>query len=381
MKTRSSNFELLRLVAMFMIVAFHIISVYQQNNRPHVSQLVGQNVEIMAIFKLMYASFGNGGVTLFAMISGYFLINATTRSLERAGQNTLKFIGMILFNGVIVGTATLAVYLLLQSHGLVPDALASTIDTTKNYLNDYRVTFGFNGGNWYLAAYVILFMIMPYLNKQLQRLDLKSYFFVIVLVIIATGIFSFEQFISVTNAKGFPTVFVGYLIGDFFRRFEPLANVKVRYLWIGIMIFIGYFVFEYEFMVRKAATDIFRATPATGNNYGWLAYVVPILLFEMFRRLEFSNRFINLIAPTTLFIYIYHLALPVDLFYAVRDWLLGPIAARFIGLPKFQFDLVLLGIVVLYTVTLMIGGIVLGLIYNQVAQASMSAFKKINILN
>ena len=69
MKERDSNFELLRIFAMFLIVLFHVcgngVFSYWHNNSSQLDH-------INNFFCFLMAACGEVGVTLFILISGYF---------------------------------------------------------------------------------------------------------------------------------------------------------------------------------------------------------------------------------------------------------------------------------------------------------------------
>ena len=85
---RKSNFELLRIIAMFMII-FHHISVHSNFNN-------------LTTTNLLYLKFiqigGKIGVNIFVLISGYFLINT-----ERIKINKIfKLWGQMLFYSLLI---------------------------------------------------------------------------------------------------------------------------------------------------------------------------------------------------------------------------------------------------------------------------------------
>ena len=77
LKERSSNFELLRIIAMIMIVVYHIalhcISV--QLERPDLGSVYQNPIFFRRLFLIQgVMPFGKIGVALFVLISGYFLV-------------------------------------------------------------------------------------------------------------------------------------------------------------------------------------------------------------------------------------------------------------------------------------------------------------------
>ena len=88
--SRQSNIELLRIVAMLMIIAHHF-SVH--GNFDLRNMLVGNNIWLQFL-----ATGGKIGVNIFVMISGYFLISS--KNIET--KKVLKLLAQILFYSVII---------------------------------------------------------------------------------------------------------------------------------------------------------------------------------------------------------------------------------------------------------------------------------------
>lgn len=137
-KERLSNFELLRIVSILLILTMHSLSQVQ------VSELSTFNVYLSHVV----SSIGNIGVSCFVLISGYFGIKF---KLQR----------------------------------FVQLAFLTTLYTVVVYL--FQKGFVFNGGivkaflvvplyeNWFVSCYLLLALFSPYLNDFVQKLSKIQY--------------------------------------------------------------------------------------------------------------------------------------------------------------------------------------------------------------
>lgn len=145
---RNSSFELLRIVAMFMIVAHHF-SVHGGFDFPADSMTLNH---LWQQFILMGGGLGNG---IFVAISGYFLINSAGLNLRRL----FNLWARIFFYSV-------AIYLLFLFVGHEAFSL-------KRFL---KALMPITKAQWWFAsAYFVMYLIHPYVNKLLHSFTREEY--------------------------------------------------------------------------------------------------------------------------------------------------------------------------------------------------------------
>ncbi|MCM1263720.1 MAG: acyltransferase [Butyrivibrio sp.] len=155
---RMSNIELLRIVAMIMIIAYHIpihLNFVCPAHTITVSQLWNQ-------FILMG---GKTGVNIFVLISGYFLIDSKGIKISKIIKLWLQ-----------IFTYSVLIYIIFTISGLESFSVKSFIKCML------PITYE---GWWFAGTYFVLYLISPFINIFLKTLDKKNYqrFLAVVLIL------------------------------------------------------------------------------------------------------------------------------------------------------------------------------------------------------
>ena len=150
---RLSNFELLRILAMFMIVAHHFV-VHSGLN------LTNELLSVNGIWMQLLMVGGKIGVNIFVLISGYFLIESSRLNYIKL----IKFWLQVFFYSVFFFLITL-LYQMLYIH------------TTVSISDIIHVLFPLSFEQWWFASvYFVLFLLSPFLNRLLKSINQKSFF-------------------------------------------------------------------------------------------------------------------------------------------------------------------------------------------------------------
>ncbi len=148
MKQRNSAFELLRIVSMGLIIAHHFSvhgGFYFQS-----PALTGN-----MLFLQLLSIGGKIGVNLFVMITGYF----TVLSEKQRPEKMLKLWLQIVFYSLLI-------YLLSCAGGLVEFTLTGLLASCLPVLTKQW---------WFASAWFVLYLLTPWLNRQLRKLSRKQY--------------------------------------------------------------------------------------------------------------------------------------------------------------------------------------------------------------
>lgn len=275
-RARHSNFELLRIVAMAMIVAHHFVV--------HVlwpAQIAsGGSLAAVAGINALFL----GGVNLFVMISGFFGIRLTWRSL----LNLWLFVGFYL----LVTRAGFHYYAL---HHALPGI------TWRSALLPFAMFS--RSGYWFINYYFVLMLFSPLLNYALRDMPLQRFRQCILLLTLFTCYSGF--LLGNTNPTGYNAVHFLYLyvLGRYVSR-EPLLRKLDRRFYLGLFAAasLGYAALSYLLVARGIAGPEYPQQLFAYNN--------PLLLFACaslfcyFRRLNLQRHFINQAAVSMLAVYL-----------------------------------------------------------------------------
>lgn len=157
---RESSFELLRIIAMFMIICFHFA---------FKGGFAADGFAADRYCKDILLTFGKIGVNVFMLISGYFMV--------RSKRNVKKIIKMACVSVfyTLLGNIILLLNGVVTADEFVSDKLIFLIPLYPEIFNIY----------WFVTAYLIVYILSPYLNILLTAMDKKTYreFLMVILTI------------------------------------------------------------------------------------------------------------------------------------------------------------------------------------------------------
>ncbi len=286
-KERKSNIELLRIVAMLLIISFHYV---------YKSGFIFEELSINSFIVKSFYMFGELGVNIFILITGYFMINSKF--------SVKKLICLIL---------EVDFYYIISI--FIGQKLGFTqIDTIKDcflmffptILNKY----------WFITAYIILYILSPYLNiliKNMERKEHKSLIIISLLLwcIIPTffGIFS-NTTENMMYYSRLIWLIVMYLVGAYIKIYPiKIFNKKRKAIIYSIF---SYTVMLISIVVINKYKNIFETLGTTEVAYFWPPNTIPMFLlsvsvFEIFLNIKIKCiKIINIMASTTLGIYMIH---------------------------------------------------------------------------
>ncbi len=210
-KTREIGFEILRIIAMFLICCVHLINFGG----------IMKNAPDLIAINLVY-SFFTVAVNVFVLISGYFLVNSTI-SLKKI----LKLWLQVAFYSVIS-------YLLAT---MVFQNQIGSAFSVKDLIKSFFPVLG--NAYWFFSAYFLLYITSPFINKILKGSTKKQ------LIWLLAGIFVLNFCISKSmKIIDVFDVFGGYsyiwfvelyLIAGYIRLYPP----KIKRVFSIIVFFIA----------------------------------------------------------------------------------------------------------------------------------------------
>lgn len=255
--TRCSNFELIRIIAMALIVIGHILGHGFKNNLS-----ITENIYPFTVI----------GVNLFVLITGYWGINFKWKSL-------INLIGITVFYSAFSFLCSIILF----------DETILPIKVINLFL-----PISHNGYYWFISAYIFLYLLSPIFTIALKNMTDKQ---LIVLIIILTYIncVSGWFFNNSINTNGYNTMQFIYLyfIGYCLSKYE-ISNKLKQYQWI--IIYLAFTIIN-PFIFETHPSKILRY-----NNP--FVIVAAISLLSFICSYNFKSKSINFIASCTLPIYL-----------------------------------------------------------------------------
>ncbi len=257
MKERQSNFELLRIIAMLLVVLVHVQHV-MDNTSP-----VVQSIALM-------------GVPLFTMISGWFGIKPNLRSF-------LSFLFQCLFFSV--GFTALA--LILGKASFEPQ--------------DFFLTW-----YWYVVAYIGLYLMAPVLNVFVEHASEKEFRYFLL------TFFTFEflyGFLCQSSAGfNYGLTLIGlvslYLLARYVRKY-PNKITSLNRNW-DLIIAVALIAVESLLAFFFSALDISSERTALFSYTSPFVILSSLFVLLFFSKLKFQSRIVNYVASSCIAVYLFH---------------------------------------------------------------------------
>lgn len=283
---RQSNFELLRIVAMLLVLIVH--TDFYALGEPGAAEVTAHPVS--SYMRYAVESLALVCVNVYVLISGYFRIKVRFRSV-------CNFLFMIVFwrllmLAVLTGVhcATGAVETLTLRR-----ALSSLIP-------------GYH--DWFVAAYLLLMTLSPMLNAYIAgvragTLRLFTLLFILLQLVFSWTIPVFESFV-----QGYSVLsFIGlYLLGASLRgmrlSFIPTCRRGVI-LYVGFSLLVALFVFGLKYFMGESWI-VSRVSVMFMAYNGFNVLLGSVLLFVAFSRLNFTGALINRVAASSFAVYLLH---------------------------------------------------------------------------
>ncbi len=303
-KERMANLDLLRCVAMMMVVVLHYLG--KGNLLPDLRE---DSISGMGILAWLLESFCVVAVNVYMLISGYFLCTSSFK-LSRLLQLWLQ----IWFYSVAFGMI-----------GALTGVLSETpFDTHYLLTLLFPVTMEHY---WFMTAYVFLYLLLPLVGASVKRMTKQQLQITIVLLL---AVFCIAKSILPvrleTDRKGYDCLWYlcVFLTAAYARRFGiPFLEKKCRslLLYVGgsLLIFAGTFLLR-EIYLRTGRMELLMKVCMEYNHL--LAFLAAVGLFGAFQGLRIQGRgakLIRTVAPYTLGVYLLHENL--GLRYSWQKWL------------------------------------------------------------
>lgn len=267
MKTnRRTGLELLRILAMFVIVLGHFIT-YSNGFTTAISI---KNPLVIA--ERMVESFGLFKINVFILITGFFMIE------KQMDFSQIKKRLFPLWRQVFGYSVAILIVMFVFFR-------PSIIETTKSLfpILCYRY--------WFITTYFVLIILTPIINRAFHNIEEKS---MRKIVLVIVGCFALWQTImpfvtTIDDMKGYSIIwFVAvYIVGGYIKKFGiDLVNNKLR-IPIYILMSVCYLGYSYVVELLSTKTNIEVNIPYYNSIF---ALIASVALFNLFLKIDINGK-------------------------------------------------------------------------------------------
>lgn len=286
---RNVGLDLLRILAMIMIVTLHYLGkggLIQENNSTTINLVLIQFLEALSLV----------AVNCYVLISGYFLTES-----EFKIKKILNLWLEVIFYSVTI-------YIILIFSGLIKfnikDMFKAILPiTTKQY--------------WFVNVYFAMYIFSPYINKLIKNLskeELKKLMIICIVLFSILSILPQKMTINEAGGTGIIWFITLYIIAAYIRLYwEKKINSKwliSTYLLMAVVIVVGYFI-------AKLVGNKIGNPNLLIQFQGWsidysntINLIESVALFLLFLNLPIQSKFVKefakIIAPLTFGVYVIH---------------------------------------------------------------------------
>ena len=288
-KQRESNFELLRLVAILLVLLTH--ADFFALSGPNQTEINNQPIE--SVLRIFFQVISLVCVNIFVLISGWF-------SIRPSKKGALNLLFQILFYQIVV-------------------FITVVIFAGKPFnLMDVKHIFLFTSSHWFIKSYIFLFLLAPVLNSFVAHSSRKVFKFVLLAFFAYQTIYGWLLPSATNYIQGgySPLSFIGlYLLARYLNVYKPtIIQKSVR--WDMVMIFV--------IVITVTALCVLPEWIGLPLNavyaYNFLTYISPstlfmsVLLLGLTSKIRITNCLVNSLAASSLAVYMVY----------VSPWLLTP---------------------------------------------------------
>ena len=277
---RNYYFDILRIIAMLMIIMHHI-TINDFGLLPHINGTENHLSNTQLLILMIINSFVIVGVNLFFLISGYFRIRFSFK----------KIISLIVQVYIVYGIVT--------GIGIISNHVVLEENTIKNILFPFDLY-------WFLAAYVALMLLSPFLNNLIDYIK-KDNKKIIILILLLFSLYAFRHDSGLFLNGGYSLLWAitMYIVGGLINKFK-IQNKHGIYLYIICAFLLAALVYGlFQAGKPQEAWGLYRY-----NNVIVLIESLGLFIWVNSWKFKISSekviRIISFLATNTLMVYLLH---------------------------------------------------------------------------
>lgn len=292
---RNSAIELLRIVAMLIIIAFHghMHSWLDKLDLQQVPEVVTNNMyNVNILFSYFVGWGGDLGNAIFILITGYFMINRKVNYPKLI----LLLVTMLFYSWIIF----------IMVYVFMPQIYVTF--TSKEILKGIApILFG---ENWFVSCYIIFFCFVPYLNGFLKSLDKNKYLLLLLMVFVFFVLLPIVKIKTYFNSAEIISFAFVYAIGGYIRLyFKDKINNEYhnKYRNICLLILLLTLISISTLEIIGIVTN--KVVFIKQSQYFVKLFSIPLavaMFLSCATMKPFFNRYVNIVAGTVLGVYLIH---------------------------------------------------------------------------
>lgn len=294
-RTRQLNFEILRIVSMLMIVTLHYL------DKGGALTKVTEEFSVNSYVAWLVEAFCIMSVNLYVLITGYFS-SGTSFSIKKIG----RIWGQVLFYSIVIGGIALAIG--MQDFDIYAIFRYVFPVSTEHY--------------WFATEYLLLCILMPFLNAGFEKMEQKTVLKVIGLLLLICAVA--KTFIPMrlpSDQLGYDVLWFVciYLTGAYIREYR-ISLIKRRRNGLILGVVCGVAIFASMFVLREIYIRTGRFENLISYAYSYnhlLCYVGSVGLFiacdkrkpgaeDWDSKVGWGKRLIYKVAGATFGVYLIH---------------------------------------------------------------------------
>ena len=311
---RETNFELLRIIAMLMVVSLHYL--YYAGLPPSLTGSVNAD----SCCALAIESLSIVAVNIFVLISGYFLALSPFTPRRFFGRLILLVCQVLFYSALIPPI------LKLLGQPIIADT--EGIYGVLNYIFPVSTEH-----YWFITSFVLMYLFSPLLNAALEKIE-KKQLEKIILALLIYFCFIKSLVPVMLNMDNFGYDFgwflVLYLSGAYIRKYGlTFMEKKGRALLLYLLCAAGVFGLKLGIYQLNAQSGLLKYYYDVPFHYNFiLVYLAAIGLFMAFMQLKIKEgrlaKGIRQVAPLSLGVYLLHMHIDIrDMWYTWTRPLFG----------------------------------------------------------
>ena len=320
---RKPNFELLRIIAMLLIIFCHC------SDNLFFDYISTASFSVNIVFQMILIPGGQFGNTLFVLISGFFLVSSTFTWKKWFKIYLQAFFYSILF--MLIFCIFKISY--FDSHSIInlsdKSSLLDSIHYVTISLEEILTSFGilvFLGTNsWFAGTYLIFYLFVPVLNQIVTKVEKMKLRYLVICLLIICGVLNIIPFIQKPMTSCLSSFFTLYFLAAYYRLYpEDFENIRhpllfgiIGYLLLLIIAIVPTCILRYGNFQIPFITYYFSRHQDCFydliNGMGKITMIIPAFLILLgFDRFKIRNPnciawgACNCIGNTTFGIYLIH---------------------------------------------------------------------------